>query len=76
MSADGGQCTQLWATLYLGPDRCAMGVGTDHDHRVDYRSNPLGRLSDMRLGMTLGLVGTRQTYRDGRSSMLANQREI
>jgi hypothetical protein len=57
MSADGGQCTQLWATLYLGPDRCAMGVGTDHDHRVDYRSNPLGRLSDMRLGMTLGLVG-------------------
>jgi hypothetical protein len=33
------------------------GAGTDHDHRVDYRSNPLGRLSDMRLGMTLGLVG-------------------
>ena len=57
MSADGGQCTQLWATLYPGPDRSAMGMGTDHDHRVDYRSDPLGRLSDMRLGMTVGLVG-------------------
>jgi hypothetical protein len=57
MSADGGQCTQLWATLCLGPDRSAMGIGTDNDHRVDYRSDPLGRLSDMRLGMTLGLVG-------------------